>query len=58
MYTPLLRTPEERQEHASRDVKNIEEFIDVLDLPKVVETLKDLDEYTQNVSLPRFPWIK
>lgn len=58
MYTPLLRTPEERQEHAAKGVKYIEEFISVLDLPKVVNTLKDLDEYTQNVSLPRFPWVK
>lgn len=57
MYTPRLRTEEERKEIATRGARYIEEFVKSLDMPKIVETLKQVDDYTQNVSLIRYPWI-
>lgn len=58
MYTPLLRTAEERQEHANKGVLYINEFIQTLDMPYIVETLRKSDDYTKNVSLERYPWVR
>lgn len=58
MATPLLTTPQEREKHADIGVKAIEEFIDHIDVKGIVETLREVDEYTQNDSLVKYECIK
>ncbi|MBM4761124.1 creatininase family protein [Bacillus sp. B15-48] len=58
LYTPLLKTAEERERYAKEGVEIIEAIVDGLDLPKIVQTMKEADEYTQNVSMKRFgEWL-
>lgn len=58
MTTPLLKTEEEREQLANEGVKAICEMIEKLNMPKIVETLREADKYTQEVSLEKFPWLK
>ena len=58
MTTPLLKSSEEREELADEGIKAICEMVEKLDMPKIVETLRKADKYTQNVSLEKFPWLK
>ena len=58
MTTPLLKSSEEREELAEEGIKAICEMVEKLDMPKIVETLRKADKYTQNVSLEKFPWLK
>lgn len=57
MTTPLLKSSEEREELADEGIKAICEMVEKLDMPKIVETLRKADKYTQNVSLEKFPWL-
>lgn len=57
MTTPLLKSSEEREELAEEGIKAICEMVEKLDMPKIVETLRKADKYTQNVSLEKFPWL-
>lgn len=58
MVTPLLKTAEEREQHADIGVKAIEEFIKFLDMPSIVKTLREVDEYTQTNSLVQYGWLR
>ena len=58
MTTPLLKSSEEREELAEEGIKAICGMVEKLDMPKIVETLRKADKYTQNVSLEKFPWLK
>lgn len=57
MYTPLLETAEQRDALADEGIQALDELIDKLNMPEIVETLRQSDEYTQNVSLKRYPWL-
>ena len=58
MATPLFKTEEERKEHAKVGVDVINEFVRVLNMPSIVQTLREADEYTQNVSLDKYgEWL-
>lgn len=54
MATPRLTTAEQRQEYATRGVKAINELIQALDVPTIVETLRQADEYTNKTIVSRF----
>jgi creatinine amidohydrolase len=54
MATPLLRTPEERDGHATAGVQAINELIKSLDMPAIVETLRQVDVYTKDIILPKY----
>lgn len=54
MVTPLLSTIDEREAHADAGVKAINELVQDLDMPAIVDTLRRTDEYTQNSSLRKF----
>lgn len=54
MATPLLKTPEEREAYAQRGVQAIDAFVKALDLPAVVETLRQTDVYTRDTILPKY----
>jgi len=57
-YTPLLKTEEEREEIAERGVDFIDKVVEALDIEEVVKSLKDVDEFTQNHSLPNYEkWL-
>ena len=58
MATPLLKTAEDREQHADNGVKAIEEFIRLLDMPSIVKTLREVDDYTKNDSLVKYGWLK
>lgn len=58
MVTPLLKTAEEREQHADIGVKALEEFIKVLDMPSIVKTLREVDDYTQKDSLVKYGWLR
>ncbi|WP_067724573.1 creatininase family protein [Oceanobacillus damuensis] len=58
LYTPLLKTPDERKTHANSGVAAINEIVEGLDMPTVVKQLREVDEYTQNVSMKRYgDWL-
>lgn len=54
MATPLLKTPEERETHANAGVQAINEFVKAVDMPTIVETLRQVDVYTKDTILPRY----
>jgi creatinine amidohydrolase len=54
MATPLLKTPEEREAHADAGVQAINELVQALDMPTIVETLRQVDVYTKDTILPRY----
>lgn len=54
MVTPLLKTTEEREQYADTGISAIEEFVKSLDMPSIVESLRELDEYTQKDSLVKY----
>ncbi|MEH7239177.1 creatininase family protein [Bacillus sp. JJ1562] len=54
MATPLLKTPEEREVFADRGVQAINELVKSLDMPTIVETLRQVDVYTKDAILPRY----
>jgi creatinine amidohydrolase len=54
MATPLLKTPEEREVFADRGVGAIDELVKALDMPAVVETLRQVDVYTKDTILPKY----
>ncbi|RDW21422.1 creatinine amidohydrolase [Oceanobacillus arenosus] len=58
LYTPQLKTADERNYYAKSGVAAINEIIKGLDVATVVKQLSDLDEYTQNVSMKRYgEWL-
>lgn len=54
MATPQLKTPEERDVYADRGVQAISELVKALDMPTIVETLRQVDVYTKDTILPRY----
>lgn len=58
MTTPLLKSSEEREQFADEGVQAISEMVDKLDMKQIVKTLRKADDYTQDVSLERFPWLR
>ncbi len=58
MVTPLLKTAEEREEHANSGVEAIEKIVKAIDVPSIVQSLQELDEYTQKDSLVKYgDWL-
>lgn len=58
LYTPLLKTEEEREAYAKAGVEVINEIVQKLDMPGIVQSLREVDEYTQKVSLPKYgDWL-
>ncbi|MDQ0256714.1 creatinine amidohydrolase [Evansella vedderi] len=57
-YTPLIRTEEEREVLAEKGVEAINEVVQSLDMPKILEALREVDEFTQTNSLPKYgEWL-
>jgi creatinine amidohydrolase len=54
MATPLLKTPVEREVFADRGVQAITELVQALEMPTIVETLRQVDVYTKDTILPKF----
>jgi creatinine amidohydrolase len=54
MATPLLKTPKEREVFADRGVQAINELVKALDMPTIVETLRQVDVFTKETILPRY----
>jgi creatinine amidohydrolase len=54
MATPLLTTDEEREERADAGVQAINELVKALDMPAIVETLRQVDDYTRDTILPKY----
>lgn len=54
MATPLLKTVEEREAYADAGVLAINEFIETLDMPAIVEILRQVDIYTRDTILPKY----
>jgi creatinine amidohydrolase len=54
MATPLLKTPEEREVFADRGIQSINELVKALDMPTIVETLRQVDVYTKDSILPKY----
>lgn len=57
MATPLLKTADEREQFAKSGVKALDELVEKLDVPSIVEALREADEYTQNESLKKYKWL-
>lgn len=58
MYTPLLETVEDRAKQAELGVQAIHDIVSRLDMPTVVQSIKELDDYTQNVSMDKYgKWL-
>ncbi|MCC3357055.1 creatininase family protein [Bacillus sp. REN16] len=58
LVTPLITSEEHREKLAQSGVLAIEEFIEKMDVPNVVEILRKTDEYTQNNSLQKYgEWL-
>jgi creatinine amidohydrolase len=57
-YTPLLKTAEERESYAKEGIKTINEIVEALDMPKIVDSLREVDQYTKDISLPKYgAWL-
>lgn len=54
MATPLLKTPEDRETRADAGVQVINELVKALDMPTIVETLRQTDVYTKDTILPKY----
>ena len=54
MATPLLKTSEEREAHADSGVQAINDLVKALDMPTIVETLRQVDIYTKDTILPKY----
>ncbi|MEH7379026.1 creatininase family protein [Bacillus sp. JJ1533] len=58
LVTPLLTSEEEREKIAQSGVLALEELIQKLDMPTVVDLIQKTDEYTQNDSLQKYgEWL-
>lgn len=58
MYTPLLKTAEERAAYAKSGVEAINEIVSSLDMRHIVESLKNVDVYTKENSLQQYgKWL-
>jgi creatinine amidohydrolase len=52
--TSLLKTAEERESHADTGVQAINELVKALDMPTIVETLRQVDVYTKDTIIPKY----
>ncbi|WP_138419627.1 creatininase family protein [Aquibacillus sediminis] len=58
LYTPLLKTPEERDQYAKSGVEAIGEIVAKLEMSSVVKSLREVDEYTKSNSLKKYgQWL-
>ncbi|MED4223798.1 hypothetical protein [Neobacillus cucumis] len=53
MATPLLKTPEVRDVHEEAGVQAINKIVKALDMPAIVETLRQVDVFTKDTILPK-----
>jgi creatinine amidohydrolase len=59
MYTPLLKTPEERATYARSGVAVIKEIVDKLDMNRIVTSLREVDDFTRENSLEKYgDWLE
>jgi len=57
-YTPLLRTEEEREKTAKEGTDFIEKVVDSIRIEEVVQSLSEVDDFTQNHSSPNYKgWL-
>ncbi|WP_058309061.1 creatininase family protein [Gracilibacillus massiliensis] len=57
-YSPLIKSEEHRVQLAEAGVKVINDIVDALNMPDVVQSLQKVDQYTQKVSLPQYgEWL-
>lgn len=54
MATPLLTTSEEREAYADAGTQAINELVKALDMPAIVETLRQADVYTKDTIIPKY----
>lgn len=54
MATPLIKSSEDRERFANEGIVALDEFIKAMDMPTVIETLRQTDEYTQKNSLQKY----
>jgi len=54
MTTPKLTTAEQRAEYAARGVVAINDLVKALDMPAIVENLREADQYTNQTSVQRY----
>jgi creatinine amidohydrolase len=57
MATPLLSTALDREERAAAGVQAINELVEALDMPAIVETLRQADVYTKDTIIPKYGQI-
>ncbi len=51
--TPRVDSPEQRKEYADKGVVLMDKIVEALDIPQLVEKLRDVDTFTQEVVIPR-----
>lgn len=52
--TPLLKTPEERSSHGKAGARFIADTVAAMDMPNVVKTLRQVDQFTRENVLPKY----
>lgn len=57
MTTPQLKTSNDREKYAESGVEALNELIDKMNIPRIADTLKQVDDYTQNESLKKYNWL-
>lgn len=57
MPTPFIHSKEEREKLADEGILYIEELVEKLNVPEIVNTLKDTDEYVNKIALKKFSWL-
>ncbi|MBM7599237.1 creatinine amidohydrolase [Virgibacillus halotolerans] len=58
LYTPLLKTAEDREHYAKSGIEAIHNIIEALDMPSVVKSIREVDEYTKDNSLDKYgEWL-
>lgn len=58
MYTPLLKTPEERATYAKSGIAVIQEIVEKLDMNRIVKSIREVDDFTQKNSLEKYgDWL-
>lgn len=58
MYTPLLKTSEERKNYATSGIRAINEIVEKLDIKSVVQSLREVGEFTKKNSLEKYgDWL-
>ncbi len=57
-YSPFIESKEHREELAKAGVKVITDIVEALHMQEVVQSLKDVDQYTQDTSISQYgEWL-